>query len=306
MGKAADRLKATMGISVVSKTPADQLYSNTPKTAPGKLVLAHQEARAYKQEAEALRNKIVKLSELHEVAGRKRTLKPEAFEELKANLANNPLANSIVVRARKAGGFEVISGHNRVKAYRDLGRTEIEADIREFEDDKVFEAAFYSNLINSQLSDYEKYLGFKQIQVTTSETQEQIAKRAGVSQPQIAKIFAFERFTLSAKKLLEAHPHALGCAAAQKMASAEEMKVVPALQKLIAGECNEAQAVSLALAGNAATPAKVESIVIRSGKKKFAEIRVKKGLLAVTLKDEKQVAALLEKVELWLSDAAKE
>ena len=257
------------------------------------------------QEADALKNKKVKIADLHEVAGRKRTLKPEDFEQLKTNLLNNPLVNPIVVRPRAEGGFEIISGHNRVQAYRELGRQEIEADIREFEEDKVFEAAFYSNLINSELSDYEKYLGFKKIQLNTSETQKDIAKRAGVSQSLIAKIFAFDRFTETTKKILETHPHILGCAAAQRMANANEQRVVPALKKLIAGECTESQAVSLALTGNNERPVKLEPILIRSGKKTFAEIKVNKGLVAITLKDEERVAELLEQVQLWLQEAAK-
>lgn len=300
-----DKLLATASFTASEKKVED-LAPVVPRTAPGKIMHTHQQLARAEEELEVFRNNNkVKIADLHEVPGRKRNLTKTAFEELKLNLANNPLAHSIVVRPRKQGGFEIIAGHNRVQAYRELGFKEIQADIRDFDDNSVFEAAFYSNLFNSPLSDFEKYLGFREIQETTKETHGEMAKRAGVSREQITKIFAFERFTPAAKELLEKHPHVLGSNAAQRMTSANESRVLPALQKLIAGECTEAQAVSLALAGSEAKPAKAEPIVIRSGKRTFAEIKVNKGLVAITIKDETRVAGLLNQIQSLLENASK-
>ena len=305
MGKAADRLKATMGISVESKTPADQLYSTTPKTAPGKLVLAHQEARAYKQEAEALKNKMVRLSELHEVAGRKRTLSPEAFEELKANLANNPLANSIVVRARKEGGFEVISGHNRAQAYRDLGRTEIEADVREFAEEEVYEVAFYSNLINSPLTDFEKYIGFKNIQYRTNETHEQMARRAGTSKSQITSIFNFDKLPKQAIELISQNPHCIGYNAVSKIvakdnSSINNQSIIKAVEKLINGEITESMAVTLSLVKKKNENRATVMAPVKKGGACFAEFTIRKDRMVIDFKDPASSNALMEKIRLLI------
>ncbi|MDH6303277.1 ParB family chromosome partitioning protein [Polynucleobacter sphagniphilus] len=305
MSKFSDRLAATKNIKAKEVDVEKVLEQTDFRSGPGRTMFAHQELAKAQEELKAVKSGKVKIADLHEVEGRKRSLTPEDFEQLKNNLASNPLVNAIVVRARKEGGYEIISGHNRVQAYRDLGREEIEADIREFEDESVFEAAFYSNLINSTLSDFEKFLGFKKIQETTNETQEQLASRAGVSQSQIAKIFAFDRFSDTAKGLLEKYPHSIGATSAQRMTGANDSRVLPALEKLIAGECNEAQAVSIALAGESKVTQKIEPIIIRSGKEKFAEIKVNKGLVAITLKDESNVAGLLEKIRKLLEEASK-
>lgn len=301
-----DKLLATASFTTSEKRVVD-LAPVIPRTAPGKIMHTHQQLARAEEELEVFRNNNkMQIADLHEVPGRKRTLTKLAFDELKSNLASNPLTHSIVVRPRKQGGFEIIAGHNRVQAYRELGFKEIQADIREFDDNSVFEVAFYSNLFNSPLSDFEKYLGFREIQETTKETHEEMAKRAGVSRSQITKIFAFERFPLAAKNLLEKHPHILGCATAQRMSSASEARVLLALEKLIAGECNEAQAVSLAIAGPAEKPTKLEPIVIRSGKKIFAEIKVNKGLVVISLKDEARVSELIKQIQLVLEASAKE
>jgi ParB family chromosome partitioning protein len=307
MSKISDRLAATKNIRAKDVDVEKVLEQTDFRSGPGRTMFAHQELAKTQELLKAVKAGKVKIADLHEVPGRKRTLTKLAFEELKANLANNPLAHAIVVRTRKEGGFEIVAGHNRVQAYRELGRLEIEADIREFEDEKVFEAAFYSNLFNSPLSDFEKYLGFKEIQEATHETQEAMAKRAGVKQPAIAKIFSFDRFTPAAKKLLEQNPHVLGSNAAQRLVNAKEDKVLPALEKLIAKQCTEEQAVSMALAEKLGKPktTKPNETVIRRGAKTFATIKQTKTLISITFKDESNVPSLLEKIQEMVEEAAK-
>ena len=132
MAKASPKMKSTMGLTPVRKEI--NLDNIVPKTGPGIVVWDHQRANAAEAKLAAIETGKVKISDLYEVEGRKRSLTPEDFEQLKNNLTSNPLVNAIVVRARKQGGYEIISGHNRVQAYKELGRLEIEADIREFED----------------------------------------------------------------------------------------------------------------------------------------------------------------------------
>ncbi len=305
MGKAADRLKATMGITVESKTPADQLYSNSPKTAPGKLVLAHQEARAYKQEAEALRKRVVKISELHEIAGRKRSLAKEEFEILKSNLEHNPLGQPIVIKARQQGGYEIIAGHNRVQAYKELGRQEIEAHISEIDDDQIFKVGFYTNLITSNLTDFEKYLGFKEVMKEAGMTQERAAKEAGgIDQSLVSKLLStFDGFSENAKKLLQVNPRAFGLSAAQEIVKAEEGGILKAIQaRTTDPKLAEKAAVQIALNVVKSTKISNEVKVIKSGKKNFAKITNRPGLISVKLEDEALTAELEGKIFQLISD----
>lgn len=62
----------------------------------------------------------ISLDLIDEVPGRRRKLTPEAYEELKANLAQNALAQAISVRRKLDGRFELLAGHNRTAIYREL------------------------------------------------------------------------------------------------------------------------------------------------------------------------------------------
>ena len=258
--------------------------SRSPKSAPGKMVHAHQELAKANQELEVLRNKKVEIALLHEVPGRKRALTAEAFEQLKGNLSKNQLANPIVVRPRDEGGYEIVSGHNRVEAYRQLGRKFIEADIRDFEEDTVFESAFYSNLINSQLSDFEKFLGFKQIKAKTSETHEQMADRAGVDRTQITKLFKFESMPDYTIKLLEKNPSVLGYNTLEKLVKEPESSINQVVEGLVNGTFKTEKEALLSLI----TPKKkvlVKSEEIKSGKRIFAKVSRKEHIISVDFKD---------------------
>lgn len=284
----------------VTQSPRPRVGMSSLMDYTGNLHDAKERLQAANARIEVLEKKKVRIADLHEIPGRKRTLTPEAFSELKANLEKNPLLHAIVIQPNKAGGYNVIAGHNRIQAYRELGREEIEADIREFDEDEAFEAAFYSNLFNSPLSDYEKYLGFKEIQSKTNETQEDLAHRAGVSRSQITQLFAFDRFSQDVKNILSINPHVLGYTAAAKLASVPEDRILAALGLLVERKCTEAQAVSMALRTNAIQPAKFSPIIVRTGKKTFAEIKVKAGLLAITIKDESRIPEILDKIQALL------
>lgn len=262
------------------------------------------------QKAEALKNKMISISEIHEVEGRKRSLSKEDFEQLKNNLSHNPLVNAIVVRARKQGGYEIISGHNRVQAYRELGRVEIEADIRDFEDGQLFEASFYSNLINSTLTDFEKFVGFKQIQNKTNETHEELANRAGVSKSQIASIFNFEKLPLEALDLIKQNPHCIGYNAVSKIvakdnASINNQAIVKAVGRLVNGEITEAMAVSLSLTKKQKERRALVMAPVKRGGANFAEFTIRKDRMVIDFKEPALSSALMEKIRLLIEEEAK-
>lgn len=300
-----ERLLKTMGI----KTPEvhENPQASMTKTGPG-LIMSQQKMAAVLEETqkqlEQLKSHKIPLAEIHEVKGRKRTLTDEAFDELKANLATHPLMHAIVVRKRVGDGYEIIAGHNRMEAYRQLGRKEIEAEIREVNDDYVFEASFYSNLFTSALSDFEKFEGFREIQNVSKETQSELAKRAGVSKTQISRLFSFEKLPPEALDIIRINPHCIGYSSTDKLSKAPKNKIIYAIKKLADGELNEVQAVKYALAkDNAPTKNAATPIIIRVGKKTFAEIISRKnGLIAVTLKDEKYTEDAIEKIKTVIEE----
>lgn len=257
------------------------------------------------QKADALKNKMISISEIHEVAGRKRSLSVEEFEILKSNLEHNALGQPIVVKARQQGGYEIIAGHNRVQAFRELGRQEIEAHISEIDDDQIFKVGFYTNLITSNLTDFEKYLGFKEVMKEDGMTQERAAKEAGgIDQSLVSKLLStFDGFSDNAKKMLKANPRAFGLSAAQEIIKAEEGGILKAIQARTEDpKLAEKAAVQIAL--NTVKAAKInnEVKVIKSGKKTFAKISNRPGLINVKLTDESLTAELEGKILLLIND----
>jgi ParB family transcriptional regulator, chromosome partitioning protein len=306
MAKISDRLRATMTDLPQNKKTQENIANSLakPRSAPGIALFEHQQLMIANAKLAALESRKVKLSDLYEVEGRKRTLTATAFAELLANLEKNPLAHAIVVKPRLQGGYEVIAGHNRIEAYRQLGRQEIEADIREFSDKEAFEAAFYSNLFNSPLSDVEKYVGFKEIQSVTKENQKELASRAGVSEAQISRLFSFESLPAEAITLIKTNPNCIGCNCVFKLNKADNTRIVEAVTKLVKGEFTEAEAVAYAI--NAPKAVAAPSTIIRQGKSKFAEIKSKGNMLVINFKDELTAGGLRAKIEKLIKEASVE
>lgn len=301
--KKNERLMRTMGIN---PQQTDNSTPIVPKSGPG-VLMSQQRTAAELEKANAqierLKNKLLPIDQLVEVPERMRKLKPAEFEDLKSNLATNSLVHPIIVRRMENGLFEIVAGHNRVKAYKELGKSHIEADIKEIPDDAVFEAAFYSNFFTSDLSDFEKYEGFKIIQSKTNESQKSIAERVGVTPAQVSYLFSFDKLPKEAINIIKKRPYCLGATQASKIAKGDGDKIVNGLNKLLAGELTtEAQLVSFVLKKENVKQ-KVESTIIKVGIKTFAEISSRSDVIAIKLKDINQVENIRKKIEKLLSDS---
>ena len=293
-----------LGSTIFGKTegikPRERTEATTPKikTSPG--MFLDTQHRAVKAEAEiaVLKNRFVQIADLTIVAGRKRQLSEQEFGELKANLAAFPLIAPITIRALPQGGYELISGHNRVEAYKQLGRTEIEANILELREEQVLPAAFYSNLLSPALPDYEKYLGFKQLQQATGKTQTELAKESGVSKTVISLLFAFDELSPASHAVLSTHPQCVGVNLIGKIKNMP--KVDEAIAQLATGEITQQQAVLVAAASLKPVAKKgqgVAPVIVKNGKKKFAEISSRGHTAVIRLTDETLMPALMVKLE---------
>src|SRR5579875_2915561 len=125
-----DRLLAKTANVGSKPTEASQRPANTePRTSPGRLMDAQHRINTAQARIKELESQLeeraaldVPLDALVEVPGRRRKLTSEQFQELKSNLAQHALATPILVRSVADGRYEIVAGHNRVAAYRELGR----------------------------------------------------------------------------------------------------------------------------------------------------------------------------------------
>lgn len=274
------------------------------------------EARARLAEAEAalstaLENqpsRKAKLDELYEVPGRRRKLSPEQYAELRANLEHNPLAHPVTVRVRQNGGYEIVSGNNRTAIFRELGRDEIDITVLDLSDDETDRAAFYSNLLQPNLTDFEKFIGFKQRMAKTGLTQTQIATEAGVSQPYISALMAFAELPAEALALIADAPNKFGAKAIQELAKLVKQgkgaKVTEAIQKVVTDELNQSSAVSLAKSTNTPKKAISPSVLIKHGRSTYCEAKRRDKLVSLAFSSAEEAEATFEAIQDFLKHRA--
>ncbi|MFC7518327.1 ParB/RepB/Spo0J family partition protein [Herbaspirillum sp. GCM10030257] len=223
----------------------------------------------------------VALDALTEVPGRRRKLTDEEYEDLKNNLAHNPLASPITVRVTGDGKYEVVSGHNRVQAYRDLGRTTIKAWLADATDDEAEDLAFFANALAAKLPDYDKFRGYERIIAKHPQLDRQtLASRVGISDSQLGRLLAFKDLPAEAHAMLAEKPHLLGASAAEALSALSKKGrneyVVQGLRKLAVGELKlEAEAVKFATDSGKekVAPLKAEPTSFKLGKAKYATLR---------------------------------
>ena len=267
------------------------------KTAPGMFLDTHHRATIAEAENAILRNRRVKIADLKIIEGRRRQLSSTEFAELKANLEAFPLVNPVAVRVLPDGSMELISGHNRVQAFVELGRDEIDATLVDLSEDQVLPAAFYSNLLSPSLPDYEKYLGFKNIHEATGKNQSELARESGMAKSMISMLFAFDEMSAETHELLARNPHLISATVAGKLRTLPNAE--DAIAGLASGNLSTQQALEVA-AGRperVAAPARVKPVVIRNGKARFAEISVRGTTAVIKMANENQMPELMAKIE---------
>jgi ParB family chromosome partitioning protein len=234
------------------------------------------------------------IDQLIEVSGRRRKLSDDEFHRLKENLRSNALVTAVSVIKREDGQFEIVSGHNRVAAYRAL-RTEgvpgkekiLVVVLKQPPHEDAAQAqsqlelsAFYANLLQPELPEWEKFKGFKLRLTHTNDNQAEVAREAGVSAQYVSNLLAFDKLPDQAKAILDETPHLLGSKSARLLARIAEHgrsnEVIAAIQAIRDEGISPSQAVDRAKLSVAVTVKKPTSI--RSGAVVFAESRpVKDG-----------------------------
>lgn len=323
-----DKLGAkTAGVKARS---VDKANERAPRTAPAMFLNAAQRMDAAEARVEELEAQLrdaearsvnleLPLDDLYEVEGRRRKLSEEEFNELRENLRNNELVTPITVRSRNDRGYEIVSGHNRVAAYRELGRQKIPAVVRDSDEVQANINAFYANLLQPSLPDYEKYLGFRMIRkIKPSLHQDQLAEMAGVSKAQISKLMSFDDLPDEAHQVLNSRPDLLGANAALAFAGhakkGRSQQVVDALKRIAEGELDQGQAVRLLNGENISLPTgilsekqsdtssvkpkppKAEVLQIKVGKSTFCSYRKTDTTIRLDFKSAEQAQAVAEEI----------
>ncbi|ACR32681.1 ParB/RepB/Spo0J family partition protein [Burkholderia glumae] len=331
-----DRLAAkSQNIGTTVRAPrADADTPVRPKTAPGQLMAsmpllaekerelqaalsraeaAEREGSPHQQEEiERLRRELIAakstgtaidipVSELHEVAGRRRFMPREKYVELRENLRHNPLVQPIIVLPRNEGGFEIQSGHHRWDAYKELGRRSVKCVLGDPTGSDSDIGAFNANLMQSDLTDYEKYKGLKLILSRYPEmSQAQLVERTGIPKASVSRLMSFGELPPTAIARLEELPSLMGATAGGKFAAlvreGKEAAVVEAIELLATNKIDETQAVKLASRstkqGKSEAVPKAETHKFKIGKSVYCDMRMTGKLVRLEFQSEDEARAV--------------
>lgn len=278
-----------------AKTAPGQLMSSLPFLAEKEREI--EELQAKLRAAESAGQQELLLSDLVEVEGRRRTLSTQHYTELRENLRSNEMVHPIVVRPRSDGRYEIISGHNRVAIFRELGRDRIKATVLDADEYLAEASAVYANLFHSELPDFGKYLGFTRLLALTGMTQKEAAAASGADEKSVSRWLSFGDLPQAALELIATAPDKLGGTAAMALAGlAKEGKgeaVVQAVRGIVEGKLTQDAGVRLAKSNGQqqSRPVRSEPVTIRSGKAVFCKLVSAPTTLRVDFKTEEDRAA---------------
>ena len=309
LGILADVTSKKQKLAAAPQNPADEKAFSTAPGRTGDLQdrkWLTSKVAALQAELEAATGQgiTILLSKLVEVPGRRRALSDEAFSQLRENLRTNDLVTPITVRSLNAGKFEVVSGHNRVRAYRELAKDTIQAVVQNSDDIKTGINSFYANLLQTDLTDFEKFVGFTMLQEKLNLSQADIARHSGMSEQFVSQMMAFRDLPAGALAIIEANPSMLGMDAAYKFAliakkhPGQNARIVDAIEKLNAGDVDQKGAVRLAsnISDEAKPVQKLKPIVIKSGKANYCDIHRVDKTLRIQFKSAEEAQAVEEAV----------
>lgn len=281
--------KSDEALANITRTPETNRKAPRPTTAPGATALMQPTIDALNQRTRDAEAKAIELTKqlerqpievlidlLVEIPSRKRRLSPEEFNELKENLANNPLMHPVVVKKLEDSRYEIISGHNRVAAYRALSRKMIEVVVKDIEDASTDRLSFYTNLLQPSLPDFEKYLGFKAEKERSGHTQKRIAQEAGIPEAVVSMLLAFGELPEAALEMIKDRPEAIGMKCVMDLVKlvrgGNGDRVVEAISLLVEGKLTQKEAVSYAgRPAVARTRVRTSPIKIRAGRLDFCQ-----------------------------------
>jgi ParB family chromosome partitioning protein len=101
------------------------------------------------------------------------------LDELAETIRHQGIIQPLVVRAREAGGFELVAGERRWRAAQRAGLHQVPALVRETSESQAFEMALVENLQREDLNPIEEAEAYQYMLAEHGHTQESLSERVG-------------------------------------------------------------------------------------------------------------------------------
>ena len=112
----------------------------------------------------------------------------EELEELASSIKSQGLLQPIIVRSLNGDSYEIIAGERRWRAAQTAGLHQIEWIVRDFDEDKMFEAGLIENIQREDLNVIEEAKAYNKLLDKKNITNEEIAKITGKSPSHVSNI----------------------------------------------------------------------------------------------------------------------
>ena len=116
----------------------------------------------------------------------RKSFEKEPLQELSQSIKENGILQPIIVRKRKAGGYEIIAGERRWRAAQLAGLHEVPVLIKDYSNEKTLELSIIENIQREDLNPIEEAEAYHRLASEFSLTQQQIAEKVGKDRATVA------------------------------------------------------------------------------------------------------------------------
>ncbi len=131
----------------------------------------------------------------------RRAFPPDELTELAASIRANGLIQPILVR-KAAKGYEMVAGERRLRAVKQLGWSEIPAQVRDADDRTLLVLALVENLQREELGPLEEADGYHRLRKVFGHTQQEIADAVGKSRSAVANMLRLRGLPPAVRRML--------------------------------------------------------------------------------------------------------
>ncbi len=212
---------------------------SSPKTAPGQLLAMRQTLKDHEEQLERrdrkireLENRLKRLPDGKVVREEaiplslidsspyqpRQYIDPIRLDELGKSLSTAGLDEPVKVRVVTPGRYELISGHRRVTAARNIGWKTIRAVVLAMSDEQAAKSVLMQNESRENLSDLERaYIFKKSMETGLCRTQKETANYYGYSQPYVSACLSILTLPDDFLDVIRQRPPAVGMTCVQKI-----------------------------------------------------------------------------------------
>ncbi len=120
----------------------------------------------------------------------RQALNGQPFDELRASIAENGLVVPLACREVN-GKFELVCGHRRIAALNALGKTEVEIDVHDWNDEACMIASLAENVQRQNLTSEEEGRAYMRLKSDYQYSNNDVASRMGISKSRVHQLIRY-------------------------------------------------------------------------------------------------------------------